>query len=399
MTFTPGSAKLDFLQRLGEDWKKVADLFEIPTWERPSFQQGDESRHLWEWLERRNMLWKLPDALKDEHVNREDLLEVVEIAILPSKELNNIIIEHRSKFEKLFNQIKEFAEYKYLHNQLHQLQFECYSILLREFKQLPDPSKFQTYSAAFANARDNLVIYGHKILSLSEDLDELKSKSCFATMEISDVQKELEKIHLSLNELLSNKDNKKLYLDLKYIIYSLKHLLAVKPTSINCRLNYLAHKLQLDLINRILPLLERNSLSDFTGFIINAESIDVLQKNLIICVNEHDEWQKADVELRWIEAQSIQCFLESEVAWQNLNRIISPLCNGTYRWAEQLSGYARDLEVAIAQRDILEIEKNFQSYRWLAGDRFYKVDLKLKKLCENLLSVSEQLALILGKGK
>lgn len=66
-----GKAKLQFTQRLGEDWRNLADWLEIPLNDQRGFSPGDEARAIWAWLEVRNQLRELPGALREIH--RDDL--------------------------------------------------------------------------------------------------------------------------------------------------------------------------------------------------------------------------------------------------------------------------------------------------------------------------------------
>jgi len=82
MSTYDGKTKLAFCQRLGHQWKKLADYFDVKISERDCFGQGDESRGVWEWLERRNRLHELPEALR--YIDREDLVvQVLEPLPLP----------------------------------------------------------------------------------------------------------------------------------------------------------------------------------------------------------------------------------------------------------------------------------------------------------------------------
>ncbi|MEI2746605.1 MAG: SUMF1/EgtB/PvdO family nonheme iron enzyme [Ottowia sp.] len=77
-----GKTKLAFCDRLGNQWKKLADYFDVAIGERDRFGQGDEPREVWEWLERRNRLTELPAALR--YIDREDIVvEVLEPPPLP----------------------------------------------------------------------------------------------------------------------------------------------------------------------------------------------------------------------------------------------------------------------------------------------------------------------------
>jgi len=70
-----GTSKIDLCRRLGDDWMDLADFFEIPDHDRRRFVKGRECQGIWEWLEIRNKLDGLKDALK--YIERKDLIEVL----------------------------------------------------------------------------------------------------------------------------------------------------------------------------------------------------------------------------------------------------------------------------------------------------------------------------------
>ncbi len=70
-----GRTKIALCDRLGDDWKRLADQLEIPPSDQARFDRGDEARGIWVWLENRGRLAELPDALK--HIQREDLADLV----------------------------------------------------------------------------------------------------------------------------------------------------------------------------------------------------------------------------------------------------------------------------------------------------------------------------------
>jgi formylglycine-generating enzyme required for sulfatase activity len=75
-----GRQKLAFAQRLGNDWQKLADYFEIPIGQRQSFTKGRGPEGVWEWLEARGRLPELLDALR--YIDRADI--VVEVLAPPA---------------------------------------------------------------------------------------------------------------------------------------------------------------------------------------------------------------------------------------------------------------------------------------------------------------------------
>jgi nucleoside phosphorylase len=71
-----GRKKVEFCRRLGDDWRELADWFEILPHQRATFSLGNEPRHVWEWLDMRGRLPVLPEALRA--IDRTDLADLLE---------------------------------------------------------------------------------------------------------------------------------------------------------------------------------------------------------------------------------------------------------------------------------------------------------------------------------
>jgi hypothetical protein len=75
----PSAARLtpeersQLLQRIGPDWKKLADHFDVSASDRDTFDRGREPKELWDWLNRRKWLMSLPSALLA--CGRQDIIE------------------------------------------------------------------------------------------------------------------------------------------------------------------------------------------------------------------------------------------------------------------------------------------------------------------------------------
>ena len=70
-----GNAKIEFCERLGDDWKQLADLLEINPSERAKWARGEAARAIWEWLKLRKQLGELPGNLS--MINRSDLADTL----------------------------------------------------------------------------------------------------------------------------------------------------------------------------------------------------------------------------------------------------------------------------------------------------------------------------------
>lgn len=64
----------DLLERLGADWRDLADYFELSSPDRAGLERGRESLEIVDWLKRRGKLVELPDALNA--IDRGDLVSL-----------------------------------------------------------------------------------------------------------------------------------------------------------------------------------------------------------------------------------------------------------------------------------------------------------------------------------
>ncbi|HEY3607767.1 MAG TPA: SEFIR domain-containing protein [Pseudonocardiaceae bacterium] len=76
ITRYPGSVKLDVCRRLGDSWRELADVLEIPHHEWRRFPSGWEAAGVWEWLEMRDALGALRGALL--RIDRPDLAHLLD---------------------------------------------------------------------------------------------------------------------------------------------------------------------------------------------------------------------------------------------------------------------------------------------------------------------------------
>ena len=71
----PRTVKAQVLHRLTYDWPDLADVLGIPRHEVRRFRSGDEAYEVWAWLESRDRLAELPDALAG--LDRPDLADLL----------------------------------------------------------------------------------------------------------------------------------------------------------------------------------------------------------------------------------------------------------------------------------------------------------------------------------
>jgi nucleoside phosphorylase len=71
-----GRVKVEFCRKVHHSWEDLADFFDVPPYEKARFRHGNQPRDLWEWLEAREKLSVLPEALTE--LGRQDLAELMQ---------------------------------------------------------------------------------------------------------------------------------------------------------------------------------------------------------------------------------------------------------------------------------------------------------------------------------
>src|SRR4051812_37039071 len=74
MTFTP-DARTEFARRLTDSWRDLANRLNIPRHEQDRFRRGEAADAIWDWLDVRKELSRLPEAL--DKIDRPDLAETL----------------------------------------------------------------------------------------------------------------------------------------------------------------------------------------------------------------------------------------------------------------------------------------------------------------------------------
>ena len=71
----PGDVKLAICNRLLDDWEDLADTVGVPEAHRRRFPPGRQAAGVWKWLEQRDQLDRLHDALVA--IGRDDLARLL----------------------------------------------------------------------------------------------------------------------------------------------------------------------------------------------------------------------------------------------------------------------------------------------------------------------------------
>ncbi len=292
----------------------------------------------------------------------------------------------RAEFEEASRLIDVLADYKDLHDLLHQLEFECYELLAGAAPRFPD------------EADNSLIKYQVKLEDVVDQLGKVVERGAVARQDAAWIVR-LTSLPEELDRALNTLDKKLL----ETVLRRLKQTLDIQPSQINMRLNSTARTLRLPLLARALAQVRDHlpahadlNLDKVHQFQAGVDALVNLSLALEKLIEDHDGWQGVEALLNRVEDMLEFDTQELELAWPDLKSMAAPLCAGRAdKPAFSFVKEALTLDEALASANPDRIRKSFLSYRARAGYLFYRLDVDLKRLCSELRKVGEPLASVL----
>lgn len=286
-------------------------------------------------------------------------------------------------FQQARKQIKVLGNYKDLHDQLHELEFKCYRTIEQQAEKLPDEE----------TGWDELWHYMQQLEGIVNKVQVVAKRETFVTSEIEWIE-ELAQALEAFQVALKESDIKQLQKAIELI----KGVLKFNPVIINTSLKNAARALDLpSLANAMNSIREKLARVDFAPektnqFHNDVEELIKLSTRLDPLVEEHDAWQRIDMELRYLAAELKKDTSYLEIIWTNLKARTERLYSKSKdSWASSLKKECEELDVAIAAKNPSKIRTYFHRYRTKANLRFFNVDFNIKSLCDELRDVDERL--------
>lgn len=290
-------------------------------------------------------------------------------------------------FGESSRQIEVLAYYKDLHDLLHTLQFKCYNylaVVLRTLEQTPDD----------ISVWDNCIDHEDALHDMLANLARMTSQEALSKRAgplVMRLPADLQAVSSAVR--LCDGD------ELKRTLVPLRRILATEPTRLNARLTEAARALPLDRLADALARLHETfhrsrvndeTLARFKGGVDAVADLGTTVTNLI---DDHDAWQRIDDELRRVDASVIFDLTDLLVSWPELRAYTAERCDGRSEpWAIRLQETAMKLDEALAADDAMRARQLFRQYRSRVDNTFYRVDLELKRLCDELRRIGEPLA-------
>ncbi len=288
-----------------------------------------------------------------------------------------------ANFKAARDQIVLLGDYKDLHDLLHQLQFHCFGAIRLAAPGFPEEETSLGNLMQYQPDLETITARAHKVVERGnltaqdeawlQDLAE--ARDLFASaLNMSDAQA------------------------LKDTLWLLNHILSREPTRINTRLNHAASLIRLSELLEAMTRIVENlhslevDLNQLELFHTGTTALAAFDHQLSGLVDEHNRWQMVEDDLRLMESDPD----DMEKSWRYVKRKAQPLYSGIEeRWALAILESSAKLDDALASQNPTLVRQYFRAYYARARNRFYEVDVDLKRLCDELRKVGESLNAVL----
>lgn len=263
-------------------------------------------------------------------------------------------------------------DYKAIHDQLHNLQFQVYNPIADEAAYFPgDP-----------RSRRIIEKYAMGLNTINAQLRHIVSNTAFAESEVSWIGK-LDVAEASLKGALAQRASE----PLAHAMEILQGILSRMPAKYNILLCKVAAEIRIEGLTR------KESLPFINAELSSAiEEMTALNQKLPKQVEEHDRWQELDSFLTLYEVIIVHDVRPLRGALAQLREHLSTLGNGPSEGgAPSLEQHLGTVEASLSGDDTSVIKESFMALRSTAGTSFYRIDLELKGLCERLVKSAERL--------
>jgi hypothetical protein len=314
-------------------------------------------------------------------------MQALEHLIQAGSDVREAVIAFRADLQAVARQIDILADYKDVHDQLHSLQFHCYNPIVIDMRRLPDDDL----------AWDSIANYDVTLQSIVRDLDQIVRRGRLPASELSWVN-DVQSAQVDIAGSIDAGDLKLL----KKAVRLLNRALTTQPSLINARLSTTARTLRLaSLVEGMTAVRDWLASTGYDAARVSQIELGVtalatLSSSLAGLIDDHDRWQIIDLELRRIEQFIDQDITELELSWPEVHQRVTPFyLESTEPWGAALKNDADKLTSALEAADPARVRQFFRRFRRQAGERFFRVDIELKRVCDELRLIGESLTSVL----
>lgn len=296
--------------------------------------------------------------------------------------LHDAVVTFKNDFQIACEQLQTLGYYKSLHDLLHKLEFEWFNPLLPIYKRFPEDDTIESIELSEYTFQDILSQYEGAIEKTKLDSDGLTV--------VNSIAQSTEDFRFAIDKSDAS--------SLKKVIDRFKHLLDIYRPRFNTKLCEAAKNLSLsgflNAMRSIRDVLDSTNLNSEVVNKIRTGTIALsgLKQKLTILVEDHDNWQNLDGEMRWLEYN----LSELEDNWSSEKNKAEAFCGDSLEdWALGLKAEISNLDAAFTANNPAKISRYFRSFRRQVGRRFYQVDTTLKQLSDELTFVSSSLSTLI----
>ena len=280
----------------------------------------------------------------------------------------------RSRLEGADRRLKRVADYKALHDRLHDVQFRLYAPIdsvERDFPGGESKVQLQLYALAF---RSELAKFR-----------EIAGRETIASGDVEWIEDDLVEAQGLLGAAIDGLDAQKL----AQALQRLRDVVQQQPTVINHGLLQAVADLDLaDLISSLAAvstqIAAQGGDAELAGWVTRAAGdLGTVREALDRHVQDHKNWQRADRELWRFEAELARAAGDVAPTWAGVERALQRVVANDAPWALELREVAALISQSVGNGGSV-LTLLFARCRTLASDRFYQVDKDLKQLCDRI---------------
>ncbi len=307
--------------------------------------------------------------------------------LLEEPEVRAALAAFHAVFEGADRRIRRMADYKDLHDRLHDLQMRCYAPISSASRQFPG-----------AGTKAQLQLDAITLRGEIRKIREVAGRETLADEELSWIEEVVEAAD-TLEQGLEQTDPDKVQLAAR----RLRQVVHTQPTWVDTMLVQSARELDLpQLVSKLgevsRTLEQVGAEPDQRGWVESGtQELGRLDESLSQARLRHREWQRVENGLQMLEVTLGQPWEEVARAWQVVSTRIAKLWVVGEAWSEQLQASGKLLQQAIDARNESETVVFFSGFRTFATDRFYQVDKDLKRLCDQIAPIGRDLDQVVAR--
>jgi hypothetical protein len=379
---------------------KIESLVKLTCQDYPE-REGDLQGSLREYLVQNPGLESIRDA-------NQGFLSLAELIRQPG--VRDRVVRFQVDFRNVSGQIEVLRCYKLLHDGLHTVEFRCHLVLVPEVRKVAERRRRlvaevtdpEVLAAELRELRNLVVWYqlDNAEIELREAIDalaEVKGMRQLPDRETAWIAI-LEQAWQALDAARGSKDIEPLNQGCNL----LGEVIRKCPRRINDRLIQAAYDLRLNNFVQVLESihggLAQTGLDPRpVGSLGNGvEALRSLDRAFSQLVEEHNQWQEVDLDLRYIDEQRLDRTI-IELIWPAVKGRVASLCGDNAVTDQRMQEDADGFDKALSQSNPSpsEIEQCFGRYRRQAAVQFFHVDKVFRQLLTELIKVAGPLSAVL----